>query len=137
MPGILVAFSLAMLILWPIIIPNITFAKSPYQSGYDHGCDDARISSPSQQYLNQPEKGPSYHTSEFMDGYYSGISSCGGNSGSNSYQEPQQSGSNQGFKETLNECKEDFSAARGLSDTIDTVLGGACIVAGGLSEITK
>lgn len=117
--------------------PFAVIAKSPYDSGYDHGCNDARISNPSQQYINQPEKGPSYHTSEFMNGYYAGISSCGGNSGGNNYQEPQQPRSNQGFKETLNECKEDFSSARGLSDTIDTVLGGACIVAGGLSELTK
>ena len=39
------------------------------ESGYDHGCDDARISDPSDQYINQPEKGPAYHTPEFMDGY--------------------------------------------------------------------
>ena len=27
--------------------------KSPYESGYDHGCDDARISDPSDRYINQ------------------------------------------------------------------------------------
>lgn len=54
-------------------------SKSPRESGYDHGCDDARISDQDDRYINQPEKGPSYHTSEFMDGYYDGFSGCGGN----------------------------------------------------------
>ncbi len=53
-------------------------AKSPFDSGYDHGCDDAQISDPSEQYINQPEKGPSYHTSEFMGGYYAGVDACSG-----------------------------------------------------------
>jgi hypothetical protein len=34
--------------------------KSPYESGYDHGCDDADISDPDDRYINQPEKGPSF-----------------------------------------------------------------------------
>ncbi|WP_458743258.1 hypothetical protein [Candidatus Nitrosocosmicus sp. T] len=55
-------------------------SKSPYDSGYDHGCDDAGISDSSEQYINQPEKGPVYHTSEFMDGYYSGLNSCSSSS---------------------------------------------------------
>ncbi len=49
---------------------------SPYDSGYDHGCDDAGISDPSERYINQDEKGPSYHTGEFMSGYYEGFNSC-------------------------------------------------------------
>ncbi len=53
---------------------------SPYGSGYDHGYDDAGISDPSEQYINQPEKGPDYHTSEFMDGYYAGVEACSGGS---------------------------------------------------------
>jgi hypothetical protein len=32
--------------------------KSPYESGYDHGCDDADISDPDDRYINQPERGP-------------------------------------------------------------------------------
>ena len=28
-----------------------------YDSGYDHGCDDAGISNPDNRYINQPEKG--------------------------------------------------------------------------------
>jgi hypothetical protein len=30
--------------------------KSPYESGYDHGCDDAGLS-PSDRYINEPGKG--------------------------------------------------------------------------------
>jgi hypothetical protein len=47
-----------------------------YESGYDHGCDDARIADPSDRYINQPGKGPSFHTDEFMDGYYDGFYEC-------------------------------------------------------------
>ena len=42
----------------------------------DHGCDDAGISDPSDRYINQPGKGPSTHTNEFMDGYYDGFYEC-------------------------------------------------------------
>jgi hypothetical protein len=54
--------------------------SSPYNSGYDHGCDDAGISDPDNRYINQPEKGPAFHTEEFMSGYYDGLESCGGSS---------------------------------------------------------
>jgi hypothetical protein len=37
---------------------------SPYASGYDHGCDDADISDRDNRYINQPEKGPSFHTDD-------------------------------------------------------------------------
>lgn len=71
-----VVFILMLLVLSLSVVPGITFAKSPYQSGYDHGCDDARISDSSDRYINQPEKGPSFHTSEFMNGYDAGFNSC-------------------------------------------------------------
>ena len=51
------------------------YAQSPYSSGYDHGCDDAKIVNPDR-YINQPGKGPSYHTGSFMNGYYDGFDSC-------------------------------------------------------------
>ena len=54
--------------------------SSPYDSGYDHGCDDAGRSE-SDKYINQPEKGPSFHTSEFMNGYYAGLSACSSGEG--------------------------------------------------------
>ena len=88
------AFSLALFALILVFSAPLPFAlassKSPYDSGYDHGCDDAGISDPSDQYINQPEKGPAYHTSEFMDGYYSGLNSCGSNYAEDSYEQPQQ-----------------------------------------------
>ena len=52
--------------------------KSPYESGYEHGCDDADISDPDDRYINQPEKGPSFHTNEFMRGYNDGYDECSG-----------------------------------------------------------
>jgi len=76
-------------------------SKSPYESGYDHGCDDAGISNPSDRYINQPEKGPSFHTSEFMNGYDAGFNSCGS---SGNYYEPNQS-NNERYS-TLNENPE-------------------------------
>ncbi len=50
--------------------------NSPYDSGFDHGCDDADISDPDDRYINQPGKGPSFHTDEFMSGYDDGYDDC-------------------------------------------------------------
>jgi len=50
--------------------------KAAFDSGYNHGCSDAKISVDSQRYINQPGKGPTYHTSDFMDGYYQGFDYC-------------------------------------------------------------
>lgn len=54
---------------------TINASSDPYDSGYDHGCDDAKISDSSDGYVNQPEKGPSFHTETFMQGYYNGYNS--------------------------------------------------------------
>lgn len=56
-------------------------SNDPYDSGYTHGCDDARVADPSDRYINQPEKGPSFHTKAFMDGYYVGYNACSGSDG--------------------------------------------------------
>jgi hypothetical protein len=66
------------LIIWNIIPYVEASTESPYQSGHDHGCDDAKISDKSERYIEQPEKGPDFHTDEFMAGYYDGVSECGG-----------------------------------------------------------
>jgi hypothetical protein len=52
---------------------------SPYQSGYDHGCEDAKITNMPLRYINQPERGREFHTHEFNNGYDAGFSACGGN----------------------------------------------------------
>ena len=63
---------------------NVAYAKkSPYDSGYDHGCKDAKISDASDRYINQPKRRPSFHTQQFMTGYNDGFGSCG-NTGSRS-----------------------------------------------------
>ncbi len=49
-----------------------------FNSGYSHGCSDAKISDSSKRYINQPGKGPGYHTNEFMRGYNDGFESCSG-----------------------------------------------------------
>jgi hypothetical protein len=54
---------------------------SPYDSGHNHGCSDARISDPSDRYINEPGKGPSHHTNEFMRGYNAGYNACSSFSG--------------------------------------------------------
>jgi hypothetical protein len=63
-----------------VLAPQIQLAdaggKSPYDSGYDHGCNDAGISDPSDRYINEPGKGPSFHTDEFMQGYNAGYNTC-------------------------------------------------------------
>ena len=54
--------------------PNTTL--SPYESGYVRGCDDSRTTDFSDRYINQPGKGPSFHTDEFMRGYDAGYNEC-------------------------------------------------------------
>jgi hypothetical protein len=70
----------AMLLLMSISTGQVQVAyaggKSPYESGYDHGCDDADISDPDDRYINQPERGPSFHTDAFMRGYNAGFNAC-------------------------------------------------------------
>jgi hypothetical protein len=75
--------------------------KSAYESGRDHGCDDADLP-PSDRYINEPGKGKSRHTQEFNSGYDAGFSNCGGggsgNSGSGSSSGGSESRENLGSK---------------------------------------
>jgi hypothetical protein len=52
-------------------------SSDAYDSGYDQGCDDAGLS-PSDRYINEPGKGPEFHTGTFMDGYNAGFNACSG-----------------------------------------------------------
>jgi len=83
--------------------------SSPYESGRDHGCDDAGRSE-SDKYINQPEKGPSFHTQEFMNGYYAGLNDCsgGGNNGGGGFEQPPQS--SQSGTDWINLCQQAQSA---------------------------
>src|SRR5687768_9120578 len=61
------------------IVPSSSVGSATtevYDNGYEHGCDDAGIVNPSDRYINQPGKGPSFHTNEFMDGYYTDFYEC-------------------------------------------------------------
>jgi hypothetical protein len=46
---------------------------TPFQAGFHHGCNDAKVTF-SARYINQPGKGPCFHTQEFMSGYNRGFS---------------------------------------------------------------
>jgi hypothetical protein len=72
---ILLAISLVPIPLTQTQFVNAS-SKSPYDSGYDHGCDDVDISDLGDRYINQPDKGPSHHTNEFMSGYNDGYDNC-------------------------------------------------------------
>jgi hypothetical protein len=74
---LMTCFSLAL--MFPNILPvqlSSGSSTSPYQSGYNNGCSDARILDPSERYINQPGKGPSFHTDQFMSGYDTGYKAC-------------------------------------------------------------
>jgi hypothetical protein len=118
---------LVLILVFSAPIPLVqASSKSPYDSGYDHGCDDAGISDPSDRYINQPEKGPSFHTSEFMNGYYSGVNSCGGNSGGSYYEQPQQAQGKDSLGEDLGQLVECAGTVSPLASagTVGTVIGG-------------
>jgi hypothetical protein len=51
-------------------------SESSYNAGYDHGCDDADFRYPGDRYINQPGKGPSQHSDQFMNGYEDGFNAC-------------------------------------------------------------
>jgi hypothetical protein len=55
-------------------------SSNPYDSGYEHGCDDARLD-PSDRYINEAGKGPEFHTGTFMEGYNAGFSACSNGGG--------------------------------------------------------
>jgi hypothetical protein len=59
-----------------IQLGQYAYAISGHDSGYNHGCNDAKVADPSQRYINQPEKGPNFHSDAFMQGYKSGFNSC-------------------------------------------------------------
>ena len=44
------------------IVDSTGIIKSPCGSGYNHGCNDSRISDLSGRYIKQPEKSPGFHT---------------------------------------------------------------------------
>lgn len=115
-------------------------SRDPYDSGYDHGCDDARISDSSDIYINQPEKGPSFHTDAFNRGYNEGFSSCsgGGDGGSGedesnrNVDRSQQSSEGLGSRFCAALNRGDLVAAKGMLAILDygTISAGARILCG-------
>ena len=91
----------------------VVFASesSPYDSGYDHGCDDARISDPDDRYINEDGKGPSNHTDEFMNGYNNGYNNCSGNVQQQEQPDQSQSQAQSSNNENDNENNNSLSQA--------------------------
>ena len=67
---------LAIILLLMGLNPVYAMIK-PYDSGFNHGCSDSHIENANDRYINQPGKGPSYHTEQFMEGYKDGFKECG------------------------------------------------------------
>jgi hypothetical protein len=59
-----------------IQLGQYAYAISGYDSGYNHGCDDAKVGDLSERYINQLGKGANFHSDTFMQGYKSGFNSC-------------------------------------------------------------
>lgn len=89
--------------------------NQPYRSGYNHGCSDAKISDPSKRYMNQPGKGPNYHTSEFMRGYNDGFDSCLRDNGSSS--SPTAKGTFRVIVQVTNQSPQDITG--GITVNVD------------------
>ena len=90
-------------------------SKSPYESEYDHGSDDSELKA-EDRYINEPGKGASFHTDEFMDGYRTGYQECKeGNSND--------SENDDGPSNTGNDCfNEGYNDGRDNPFSLDTVL---------------
>jgi hypothetical protein len=54
---------------------NVMAKETPFQDGYGHGCADSKLTL-SERYIDQPSKGPQFHTQEFMTGYNTGFNTC-------------------------------------------------------------
>ncbi|HYF99311.1 MAG TPA: hypothetical protein VD815_04410 [Candidatus Saccharimonadales bacterium] len=93
-------------------VDDETANNLPYRSGYNHGCSDAKISDSSKRYINQPGKGPGYHTSEFMRGYNDGFESC--HSDNN---DPSTSGMFRVIVQVTNQSPQDISG--GITINVD------------------
>ena len=86
-----------------------------YDFGYDHGCDDAGISNPDNRYINQPEKGPAFHTGRFMDGYNDGFDVCSGTNESSSLSASSSSSESESESESSSsQSKSGFFTERGF-----------------------
>lgn len=96
-------------------VDDETASNLPYRSGYNHGCSDAKISDSSKRYINQPGKGPSYHTTEFMRGYNDGFDSCLGVNGSSS--SPTAKGTFRVIVQVTNQSPQDITG--GISVSVD------------------
>jgi hypothetical protein len=83
-------------------VDDNTANNLPYKSGYSHGCSDAKISDSSKRYINQPGKGPSYHTPDFMSGYNDGFETC-----SNGNNQPNSKGTFKVIVQVTNPLSED------------------------------
>lgn len=87
----------------------------PYKSGYSHGCSDAKTFDTSKRYINQPGKGPSYHTSEFMRGYNDGFEFC--NKGNEDSPNPSAQGIFMVIVQVTNQSPQDVSG--GITISVD------------------
>ena len=101
--------------------------SSSYDSGYDHRCDDARIPDSYEKYINQDEKGPSYHTGKFMRSHYAGVNSCSSSSGPSNQNSESRSSSldPQTCKEKWNVLGEFVGNFLPGSQTVGKLAGGA------------
>ena len=120
-------FSTILIFVFQPLTSNTVMAGSPYDSGRDHGCDDARISDPSDRYINQPEKGPSFHTSEFMNGYDSGFSSCSSSNSNNDNSPNYESSSSRSSNVDPEECRSNWNDAGEFASDLGIVPGGKII----------
>ena len=116
---ITVAFLICTLTVFSPLSLTQVYAADAYDSGYDHGCSDAGISDSSERYTNQPEKGPSYHTEEFNDGYDAGFSACssGGSTSSNGGSNDDDAKSSNDDGEILNDVSQSSSSSGSQSSS--------------------
>ncbi|HZI71652.1 MAG TPA: hypothetical protein VFD60_10890 [Nitrososphaeraceae archaeon] len=74
----LVAVLSVLLAFYALLIPIEQKAAAvfvfPYDSGYIHGCNDAKIGG--HPYLNSPGHGPTFHSASFIQGYSDGYNVC-------------------------------------------------------------
>jgi hypothetical protein len=105
------AFTITFLTLFVVAVSGVSLepisasSKSPYESGYDHGCDDSELKA-EDRYINEPGKDASFHTDEFMDGYRTRYQECKEGNSNDSEKEPNSSVNSDCFHEGYNDGRD-------------------------------
>lgn len=127
--GLVVIVSLTVIVTMPLNFALALTDAERYNSGYSHGCSDARTGG--HPYLNSNPT----HTSSFMGGYNVGYSACSGSSGQQQGPRINWGAVCKSFQGFIKEPCNTLTTPDGFTLTKEGERVVACFVGGGLATI--